>query len=605
MQDRFPLQAGDRVLQKNPHSLDVSVWEFFGPITCGATLVIAEPGRHDDPAYIASLIGAERITAIHFAPSMLREFLGAANLARCGSLKRVFTSGEPLPTGLLEKFYRRLGAELHRLYGPEEAAGVVAHWDCSEQALCATVPAGRPISNVKAYILDQHLAPVPVGVEGELHIGGVAVARGYLNRGELTAERFIPDPFDRRPSRRLYKTGDRARFLADGNIEYLGRLVPGDTIPPAFDGKTLSAPELRPEAQRKFVPPQDEIEERLLTLWNEVLGVYPIGVTDNYFDLGGHSLLALRLFSEIKFCFQLELPLATLFHAPTIRTMAGVIRDSGVQAAAPIVPIQTNGTKPAIFCIGALNGEVILFRRLALELGPDQPLYGLQPFSLLDRLSTVETLAGSYIEQLRQWGEHRPFCLLGYSFGGLVAVEMARQLREAGTQPPLVALIDASYLAGCKAHEPWRDRVRRYRHHVHQIVHGERGFYHLADRIRANLVRKIHKVSTTLGVEAPRIASDIAGRQLLAAESYRAKPYPGPVCLFKAESQPEFFGGDQDLGWGEVLTDLRIEEIPGDHTTIKTGINLQILAQKLTAAFANLPSSKGAVQKAAAAASGD
>jgi acyl carrier protein len=125
--------------------------------------------------------------------------------------------------------------------------------------------------------------------------------------------------------------------------------------------------------KREFVPPQDEIEERLVNLWQEVLSVNRISVTDNYFDLGGHSLLALRLFSEIKFCFQLELPLATLFYAPTVRTMAGVIRDSGVQAAAPVVPIQPNGTKPAIFCIGALNGEVILFRRLAWSSGLISP----------------------------------------------------------------------------------------------------------------------------------------------------------------------------------------------------------------------------------------
>jgi thioesterase domain-containing protein len=152
-------------------------------------------------------------------------------------------------------------------------------------------------------------------------------------------------------------------------------------------------------------------------------------------------------------------------------------------------------------------------------------------------------------------------------------------------QPPLVALIDTTYVAGCKAQEPWKDRVRRYRHHVDQVVNGARGFHHLANRIRANVLRRIHKVSTSLGVEAPQMASDIAGRQLLAAESYRARPYPGPVCLFKAESRPEFFGGDQDLGWGKLLSHLRVEEIPGDHATIKTGINLKILAQKLTTAL--------------------
>lgn len=228
MQDQYQLQASDRVLQKTPYSFDVSVWEFFWPLVCGATLVIADPGGHRDAAYLAELIGSERITTIHFVPSMLREFLDEANLDRCSSLKRVFASGEALPPDLRRKFFQRFGAlglsiELHNLYGPTEAAVDVTYWDCSGEPPCATVPIGRPIANVKIYILDRHLAPVPIGVPGELHIGGVAVARGYLNRPELTQERFIADPFDPDPDARLYKTGDRARYLPDGNIEYLDR----------------------------------------------------------------------------------------------------------------------------------------------------------------------------------------------------------------------------------------------------------------------------------------------------------------------------------------------------------------------------------------------
>jgi thioesterase domain-containing protein/acyl carrier protein len=352
----------------------------------------------------------------------------------------------------------------------------------------------------------------------------------------------------------------------------------------------LPASEFAPTTHRESVPPQDDIEERLINIWQEVLGVHSIGVTDNYFDLGGHSVLALQLFTDIKFSFQLDLPLATLFYAPTIRAMAALIRDSGVQAAAPIVPIQPNGTKPPIFCIGALNGEVILFRRLGLELGPDQPLFGLQPFSLVDKLSTVETLAASYIEKLHQSGERQPFCLLGYSFGGLVAVEMARQLGNNGVAPPLVALIDSPYLAATKALEPWNQRLRRYRYHVHQIVRGSGGLHHLADRLRCSLFRTIHKASTTIGVGMPKMASDISGRQLLAAESYRAKPYPGQVCLFKAESRPEFFDADPELGWGGILSNLRIEEVPGDHGTMNTGTNMKVLARKLTAILEDSPS---------------
>ena len=678
MQDQYPLGTSDRILQKTPYSFDVSVWEFFWPIVTGATLVIAEPGRHGDSAYVADLVSAAGITAIHFVPSMLREFLDAPNLAGCGSLKRVFSSGEALPPDLRQKFYRLLEAELHNLYGPTEAAVDVTYWDCANPMPCATVPIGRPIANVKAYILDRHLAPVPIGVAGELHLGGVAIARGYLNRPELTAARFIPDPFDKNPHARLYKTGDRARFLADGNIEYLGRLdtqvklhgirielgdiettllervraaavvlredgsggprlvayvipnepeldvpalrvylrerLPGYMIPAAFvavkslpkttsgklDKKALPAPELEP-ISREFVPPSDEIEERLANLWQDLLSVPSISVTDNYFDLGGHSLLALKLFSDIKFCFQIDLPLATLFYAPTVRAMAATIRDSGArQTASPVVPIQPKGNKPAIYCIGPLNGEVILFRRLALELGQDQPLYGLQPFSLVDRLSTVETLAASYIEQLRQWGERRPFCLMGYSFGGLVAVEMARQLRKIGAEPPIVALIDSSYLAGSKAQEPWRDRLRRYRHHVDQIAHGAKGLGSLVERMRWHSLRLIHRVSTNIGVEPPKIANDISRRQLLAGENYRAKPYPGRVYVFKAESRPEFFGADPDLGWGKVLSDLWIEEVPGDHGTINTGTNLKVLARKLAAALGDSTSFESAGTAAAA-----
>lgn len=223
MQDHYGLEARDRILQKTPYSFDVSVWEFFTPLACGASLVIAEPGGHRDAGYLISLIQAERITALHFVPSMLREFLDVENLDRCASIRRVFSSGEALPRDLRQKFYDRLRAELHNLYGPTEAAVEVTYWDCSREASGATVPIGRPIANVTAYILDRHLEPVPIGVAGELYIGGIAVAQGYLNRPELTQERFIADPFSRKTGARLYKTGDRARFLPDGNIEYLGR----------------------------------------------------------------------------------------------------------------------------------------------------------------------------------------------------------------------------------------------------------------------------------------------------------------------------------------------------------------------------------------------
>jgi len=224
MQDAYQLTSGDRVLQKTPYTFDVSVWEFFWPLISGATLVIAEPGGHRDPQYLIELIQRERITTLHFVPSMLQIFLEAKGVENCTSLKRVICSGEALPVEVQKRFFELCKAELHNLYGPTEAAVDVTSWKCNADWSESTIPIGRPIANIKIHILDRNFQPVPIGVTGELHIGGVGLARGYLNRPELTAEKFIPDPFGIAPTDRLYKTGDLARYRADGNIEFLGRI---------------------------------------------------------------------------------------------------------------------------------------------------------------------------------------------------------------------------------------------------------------------------------------------------------------------------------------------------------------------------------------------
>jgi amino acid adenylation domain-containing protein len=224
MQDAFQLTAADRVLQKTPFSFDVSVWEFFWPMWVGAQLVVAEPGGHRDSAYLIKLIAEQNITTIHFVPSMLQIFLEDRDIAKCSSLRYVICSGEALPYDLQIRFFARSNAGLYNLYGPTEAAVDVTYWECKRESRLRVVPIGRPIANTRLYILDRSMQPVPVGVAGELYIGGVQVARGYLNCPELTAERFIPDPFSEDPSARLYKTGDLTRFLPAGEIEYLGRL---------------------------------------------------------------------------------------------------------------------------------------------------------------------------------------------------------------------------------------------------------------------------------------------------------------------------------------------------------------------------------------------
>ncbi|HLE84125.1 MAG TPA: amino acid adenylation domain-containing protein, partial [Thermoanaerobaculia bacterium] len=223
MQRTYRLEPGDRVLQKTPVSFDVSVWELFWPLLAGATLVVARPGGHQDPAYLVAAIRDERITTLHFVPSMLQVFLGAPGVEGCASLRRVIASGEALPGELVRRFYRRLPAPLHNLYGPTEAAIDVTFHATSPDA-GDSVPIGRPVANTAVHVLDGGLVPVPIGVPGELFLGGVQVARGYHGRPGLTAERFVPDLVAALPGARLYRTGDLARLLADGAVEFLGRL---------------------------------------------------------------------------------------------------------------------------------------------------------------------------------------------------------------------------------------------------------------------------------------------------------------------------------------------------------------------------------------------
>lgn len=226
MQETYQLTGEDRVLQKTPFSFDVSVWEFFWPLLAGASLVIARPEGHKDPSYLAEIVAEQRITTLHFVPSMLQAFLLVPDLRRCASLRQVICSGEALPLELQERFFASFPApvQLHNLYGPTEAAIDVTFWECRRGDTQAPVPIGRPIANTRIYILDAARQPVPVGVPGELYIGGVALARGYHRRPELTAEKFVSDPFSSDPQARLYRTGDLARYRADGAIEYLGRI---------------------------------------------------------------------------------------------------------------------------------------------------------------------------------------------------------------------------------------------------------------------------------------------------------------------------------------------------------------------------------------------
>ena len=222
LQSTFALRSDDRVLQKTPAGFDVSVWELFWPLTAGATMVVARPGGHRDAEYLVELMRRTEVTTAHFVPSMLRVVVEAGGLRRCRGLRRVLCGGEPLPTALWTQLRAQSGAPLHHLYGPTEATVDVTCWPAERGAGADRMPIGAPIWNTRVYVLDGCLRPVPVGVVGELYVAGMGLARGYLRRRGLTAERFVADPYGASGTR-MYRTGDLVRWRADGQLEFVGR----------------------------------------------------------------------------------------------------------------------------------------------------------------------------------------------------------------------------------------------------------------------------------------------------------------------------------------------------------------------------------------------
>ena len=678
-QDQYRLTEADVILQKTPFSFDVSVWEFFWPLLAGARMVLAKPGGHRDPAYLVKLMVEERITVCHFVPAMLGVFLAHPGVQSCRSLRHVICSGEALSYRLQEQFFSLLPAQLHNLYGPTEAAVDVTHWTCERNSKLNIVPIGRPVANTRAYILDSNLCPLPIGEPGELYIGGVQVGRGYHKRPDLTAERFIRDPFQSDAEARLYKTGDLCRWLPDGNLEYLGRLdfqvkIQGNRIElgeieaalcrhPAVatavvvarddgaSGKYLAgfivgsqagsatAEELREFLKQKlpaymlparfvfieqlpllpngkvnrkaltipatpgrtYVPPSDPTERRLIRIWESLLGLHSVGIQDDFFELGGQSILAVQLLAEIERDFEIQLAMPAIFQAPTVEALARLIRNRrqpGLQLVPPdnsarassLVPIQPAGSKPPVFCISGVGGGVFVFRILARHLGADQPIYGLQPpepDGKHSALLTVPDIAEHYIHEMRAVQPQGPYFLAGFSFGGMVAFEMASQLRRQGHSIGLLLMLDSDLShdtneqsVSARAQNRWNV----YRTHFSRVIFGPNRAAYLKGTIRAR-AKLIYKIYAVLGRPVPPSVlslGTVLDIQTFAGNNYIPGNYYDRVTLFRCRVRPasETFG--YDLGWGNAARGgLDVYDVPGDHHSMWTEPHVRTLVSKL------------------------
>ena len=426
MAEHYSIAPRDVYLQKTATTFDVSLWGYFVPLWAGARVVLAAPAGQRDPRYLAELIETHQVTVTDFVPSVLQVFLAAAQPAQVASLRAVFAIGEALPPGTVAEFAALSSAGLHNLYGPTEAAVSVTYRPAST-ADRTTVPIGVAQWNTRTYVLDSRLRLTPAGVVGELYLAGTQLARGYLRRPDLSADRFVADPYGP-PGSRMYRTGDLVRRRPDGVLEYLGRsdfqakirghrielgeietallaeatvaqtvvvvapseigdqlvayvvpavedlsvdalraslsqVLPSYMVPSAImvldampmnasgkaDRKALPRPVLR---TREFVAPATDTERSVAEVFTEVLQVDRVGAEDDFFALGGSSLLAFTLQRALNSRLGIDVPMAALFTAPTVRALAARIDDPGESAVAVTDP------RPSMAADAVLESEI-------------------------------------------------------------------------------------------------------------------------------------------------------------------------------------------------------------------------------------------------------
>ncbi|MGZ9260406.1 MAG: non-ribosomal peptide synthetase, partial [Candidatus Binatia bacterium] len=516
---------------------DLSIFELFAPLTSGGRVILIE-----NALALSDLDPGLEPTLINSVPSVMIELLRLRDFP--ASIRTVNLAGEPLKTSLVQAIHERTAARrVYDLYGPSETTTYSTY---ALRTAGGLQTIGRPIANTQVYILDLDMNPVPIGVVGELHIGGDGLARGYLDRPELTAEKFHASPLISNGSAaRLYKTGDRARYLPDGNIEFLGRIdnqvkirgyrielgeieavldqhravqssmvvvredVPEDKrlvgyvvarskglfdaaevrnylkqklpeymIPSAFvrldelpltpngkvDRRALPVPDQsRPEPEESYVAPRTVVEKLVAGIWAEVLKVEKAGIHDNFFDLGGHSLLGIKVISQLRRKLGVDLPVRTLFEAPTIAQLAArferqtkpVVSSNEKATYSHLIELRSGPNQKPIFCFPyrcGVQGEYTHFLRLAKYM-EEYSFYGLQAKAADSHTpphASVEELASNYVREIEDFHPNGPYYLIGDCAGAPEAYETARQLSMRGEKVGLLVLLDAKgpYMPG-------------------------------------------------------------------------------------------------------------------------------------------------------------
>jgi amino acid adenylation domain-containing protein len=655
--DILGLGVGDRVLQFSTMTFDAWVWECAAALSSGAALCLAPKDDTLVGNALAEQLEQLEITITALPPSVL----SMVPEVPLPALRTIISVGEPCPAALVQRWGS--GRRFLNSYGPTEDSICTTMGACVDDGL--PPPVGSPVANHRVYILDAEKQPVPIGVPGEMYLAGAGLARGYLNRPELTAERFLPDPFSADTGARLYRTGDLARWLPDGTVEYVGRLdhqvklrgfrielgevesaltahpdvhqaavivdkdeqagprmlayvVPhpdhspsqeklrahlGQTLPaymiPArilnlstlpltpsgkLDRKALPVPDSAiGEESENYVAPRTSLEFTLVGLWEKLFDKRPIGVSDNFFGLGGHSFLVVRLVADIKSETGLDVPMSTLFEAPTIQSLASKLQTLDPDAPIPLlVPISATGTRPAFFCVHPAPGTAFCYMSLARSLGPDQPFYGLQAAGVngeCEPQQDIPAMAARYVAEIQAAQPHGPYILGGHSSGGVIAYEMAQQLIAQGEEVPFLALMEvpAPLADPSPAFNP--GAIADY---VDQAIFlaglakvvanffgtdfslSYKGLAKLSrDEQMDAMLRQLQAVNflpPDSGITLVKGIVEVTRASFHGVWSYGPKPYPGKVAVFRSS---EFFG---------MLP-------PGSMSAIVSGFTRAVLAQ--------------------------
>jgi amino acid adenylation domain-containing protein len=665
---RFQIGLGDRVLALSSLCFDLSVYDIFGLLAIGGTMVIPDPERHFEPAHWGELIDRHKITVWNSVPAFMEMFTThAANRhdGACDSLRRVMLSGDWIAVSLPDRI-RAIApnASVISLGGATE----VSIWSIFYpidvvDSTWKSIPYGRALANQTVYVLNDDLQRCDVGSTGEIYIGGDGVAIGYWNRPDLNAVKFISDPYSNRPDGRLYRTGDLGRYLEDGDIEFLGRIdhqvkirgfrvelgeietalvrhprvteaavvarqvasgakslvaflvldgrgevndkelseflrknlpdymIPAryvrlDRLPLNVNGKvdrtalpdtSLRAAEGQSENARvppaDFAPPRDEIETQLVEIWEQELGIRPIGIRETFLDLGGDSLTAVGVFARIERDFRRSLPPASLLERPTIEQLAELLRDPQLgRQTACLVVVQESDQRPPLICLPGISGNLWEFRRLAKRLGPDIPLYGLQPVGLDGEQKpheTIEEIAEHYLAEVRAAQPNGPYYLAGYSIGGVMAYEMAQRLSASGEAIGVLALFDAP--AGGFS---WPMRLLK----------------RMVDSVGV-LLAKIFRRAKTVDFDPlePVAWSRVSDIHRRALDRYVLKKYPGRVEIFRAITRPPWphrLFHNINLRWLKLAAKGgTVHFVPGNHDQMFRDGNIEVLAEELRTAL--------------------